>query len=222
MANISANTIRIQRGSEIPPGKINSFLFRVDKVEKLTWPKEIQATIEKFKSRLDIFPEGFVTISLPEVGIVGVSTSEIIDYDPTIPINSWEAITDNGWIKNTHTPSGNALYVVSLGVSPQFSNMGIGTLLLKEQVIFTQFKALKYLIVGARIPGYSTYHKIHHSTLIQQYIYLKRDDGLPVDPEIRFYTKNGLRVIKTISNYMKNDSESENYGAVMIWENVNK
>lgn len=55
---------------------------------------------------------------------------------------------------------------------------------------------------------------------IQRLSEIPREDGQPLDPEIRFYTRCGLKPAKVVRNYMEDDPESENYGVVMIWENL--
>lgn len=210
----------IQRLSEVPESDIPRFLDEVVKVEEETWPEKIQAPLEKFVSRSQVFPEGFLLISLQDKGLVGVSTAEIIDYDPSNPPNSWEATTDNGWIKNSHNPNGNALYLVSVGVSPKASGLGVGTKLVTKQIELTKELKKQYLVLGSRLPGFAKYHAEHPDSSAEEYLLLNRGDGLFLDPEIRFYKRCGLGVEKLILNYMEDDPESENYGVVMVWENT--
>jgi len=193
-------------------------LDEVMRVEKETWPEEIQASREKFESRMKIFPEGFFGV-YEDGKLVGVSTSEIVKYDPKKNNFTWEEITDNGWIKNTHDPSGNALYVVSVGVSQKRMGRGYGSLLVQKQKELVVKLDLDCLVLGARLSGYHKYKDLSPEEYLK-----KRKEGtsLPFDPEIRFYERNGLKVVKLMANYMENDPESLNYGVVMVWENPNK
>lgn len=219
-------TFQIQRLSEVLPADLPAILNEVVKVEKETWSAEIQAPREKFISRAEVFPEGFLTISTPDLGLVGVSTAEVINYDPTNPPVSWEEVTDNGWIKKTHTPAGDALYLVSVGASPRPRKMGVvgvGTRLVQEQIKLAQKLKLKYLVLGSRIPGFAEYHLKNPSVSVEDYLKLQKEDSSEesLDPEIRFYKRCGLEVEKIVANYMEDDPESENFGAVMVWENPN-
>lgn len=213
---------QVRRLSEIPQNEQPKVLDEVVKVEEETWPEEIRAPKEKFESRAKIFPEGFLVISLPNLGMVGVSTAEIINYNSQNSPTSWEEITDHGWIKNTHRPEGNALYLVSVGASPKVAGLGVGTSLVKEQIELTKRLKLPFMILGSRLPSYADYHRKQPKVSVEDYLNLKRDDNLPVDPEIRFYTRCGLKPIKIVPNYMDDDPESENYGVVMIWKNSNQ
>lgn len=50
-------------------------------LENEIWPEGTRATRDKFESRLRIFPQGFFLV-YKNGEIIGVSTSEIINYDP--------------------------------------------------------------------------------------------------------------------------------------------
>lgn len=200
----------------------DELLDEVMRVEREAWPKEVQATREKFASRLNVFPDGFFLGEVEGYGLMGVSTSEIIDLDPDKPPLSWEEITDNGFMTKTHKKDGNALYVVSVGVSRRVEELGIkgvGSSLVSSQKDLTSKLGLNYLVLGARISGYGKYLSEHPGVDVQDYLNQKRENGETLDPEIRFYERNGLKVVQAVPNYMEDDPESLNYGAVMIWEN---
>ena len=101
-------------------------------LENKVWPPGTRSPREKFESRLRIFPEGFF-LAYKEGSLIGVSTSQIIKYDGST-IDSWEKITDFGWIR-THNPMGNALYVVSLGA---ISRSGGGSALIMHRKSWRQ------------------------------------------------------------------------------------
>jgi len=191
-------------------------LGKVIELENEIWPEETRASKEKFQSRLKIFPEGFF-LAFDNGRLIGASTSEIIFYNPKNPPTSWEAITDEGYIRN-HNPNGNALYVVSIGA---VSRSGGGSTLINTQKNLTQKLNLRFLILGARIPGYNTYCQKNGNININDYVKLKRGDNQLLDPELRFYTRNDLTLFKIMPNYMGDDKESRNYGAIMVWENKN-
>ena len=192
-------------------------LDKVIELENEIWPEGTRASKEKFESRLKIFPQGFF-LALKNEEVIGTSTSEIINYEPENPPTSWENITDKGYIRN-HNLNGNALYVVSIGA---VSRSGGGSALISAQKNLAQKLDLKYLILGARISGYDKYCKTNKEININDYIKLKREDDELLDSELRFYTRNGLKLHKIISNYMQEDKESRNYGAIMVWENKSK
>src|SRR3989344_8704096 len=120
-------------------------LNEIVRLENDIWPEGTRARVDKFKSRLSIFPEGFF-IAFKNNEIIGVSTSEIIDYNLE-NLTSWENITDNGYIRN-HNKKGNALYVVSVGAK---SRSGGGSALIQAQIKLAEKLNMKFLVLGARI-----------------------------------------------------------------------
>lgn len=184
-------------------------------LENKIWPEGTRASKEKFEKRLRVFPEGFF-LAVKNNILIGASTSEIIQYDTLNPPTSWESITDNGYIEKTHNPEGNALYIVSIGA---ISRSGAGSALLSAQKELARKLNLRFLVLGARIPSYNKYCIDNGETKIEDYVKLRRKDNQLFDDELRFYTRNGLILHKIMPNYMEDDKESRNYGAIMMWEN---
>jgi len=187
---------------------------KVVELENKIWPEGTRASRNKFESRYKIFPQGFFMASKNNQ-IIGASTSEIINYDINHPPISWEHVTDNGFIEKSHNPNGNALYVVSIGA---ISRSGAGSALLGTQKKLKQKLNLQFLILGARIPGYDSYCNKNGEISINDYVNLKRGNGELLDSELRFYTRNGLKLSKIIPNYMEDDKESRNFGALFCYE----
>lgn len=212
----SSASVVIAPASRVIPENTESFLEEVVDVERRTWPPELQASKEKFASRLKVFPEGFVVARSKERA-VGVSTSQIVVYDPS-KSPTWDELTDNGFIAKTHDPKGDALYVASVGVAGDSQGMGVGGKLVEAQKELAKRLGLKYLFLGARIPGYDAYCKEHGEITAQDYLDLKNEKGEPVDPEIRFYSRQGLRPAKLIPDF-EPDDQSRGYGVTMVWTN---
>lgn len=210
------NNIIVESAKNITSRNKGKFLDEVMEVERSAWPPELQAAREKFASRLSIFPEGFFVAKIKD-RIVGVTTSQITTYDPSAS-KTWDNITNNGTIKKTHKPGGNALYVVSVGVAEKAQGNHVGSQIVKRQKELASNLRLEYLYLGARIPGYDSYCKEHGEIGIEDYVKLKDADNEAVDPEIRFYSRCGLEVRKIIPEFEADDA-SRNYGAVMVWEN---
>ncbi|MCX6809968.1 MAG: hypothetical protein NTZ65_04475 [Candidatus Berkelbacteria bacterium] len=205
----------------------NEQLEGVMRTEEEAWPEEVRAPREKFESRMKVFPEGFFLGY--EFGIIaGVSTSEISNFEPTDDVESWEKITNNGFISPVHSEDGtitgghnkdgNSLYVVSLGVRAQYKGNRIGVALIEAQKELVKQKNLKYLFLGSRVPGFKKAKDDNPSLTIEQFVNQKDGDNL-ADPDIRFYTGRGLKIARIKENYMEDDPESGNYGVIMYWEN---
>ena len=77
---------------------------------------------------------------------------------------------------------------------------------------------LKYLVLRTRIPQYDSYCKRNGEINVEDYINLKREDNLPIDMELRFYERNGLRKVRLCPTLM-DDKDSRGYGIMMEWKN---
>ena len=185
------------------------------RVESESWPEEIQFKEEHFKSHLKIFPKGFFCAYVNGT-MAGTCISSILNYDLNNPIPSWEEASADGFITN-HNPNGNALYVVSLGVSKDFRGLKIGSRLIEKQKELTKELGLDFLVLGARIPFYHKYTSID----VEEYIEKRNENGERFEPELRFYERAGLKLLKIMPNYMTSwdDRESRNYGVILVWEN---
>lgn len=180
-------------------------------VEEEVWPEELRATANQFISRIETFPEGTI-VAVVNGTIVGVIATEIIDYDFNQSALTWDEITDRGFIKETHNPNGDTLYGVDLSVSP--FGVGASRLLMQEIGRLTIGHNLKQGILGARIPRY---HKFADIMSAEEYVNTKRKNR-SIDPELIFYARLGLKVVRVIPNYIE-DPESCNYGVLLVWDN---
>ena len=180
-------------------------------VEEEVWPKGLRVTKEQFISRIETFPEGTL-VAIVDSNIVGVVATEIVNYDLKNSIFTWNEITDHGFIKKTHTPNGDALYGVDLSISRFVGNAS--KLLMQEVGKLIIRYNLKRGILGSRIPRY---HKFADRMTAEEYINSRRGNR-PLDPEIAFYKRLGLKIIRVIPNYIE-DPESCNYGVLLSWEN---
>lgn len=207
-----------------------SDLEEIDRVEKATWPKDWQAPKDKFGARIKTFPRGVFGI-FDNGKLAGVSTSMRINFNPEAIDGyhkTWNGITGNGYI-TTHEPNGNTLYVVSVGVEIGSQGKGYGQKLVEKQFELAKFLECQYLMLGARLPKFretlinqrTNPDNLSTSDLTQKaqdYLGRKRGDGQRQEPEIRFYEKCGLRVLKLTDPNFGPDPESCNFGVIMSAE----
>ena len=204
------------------------------RAEKDAWPNGLRANRDEFESRLRIFSQGFfiacIKVDEDTENIVGISTSEIINYDTSMALCSWKEVTDNGYIEDTHDENGNALYIVSVGVSEKFRGMGIGTNIINAQKQLSIEKNLDYIVAGARIMRYKTWSEKEENKnkTVMDYVFTTNEKCMPIDPILRFFFKMGFRMPSEkieksrkyiIPHYMEGDSESKEYGAILAYNN---
>jgi len=198
-------------------------------VEKKAWPENLRASREMCESRLGTFPQGTL-IAEGEGKIEGVVVFQIMNFNSMSDISSWSEATDNGYIRNSHDPQGNTLYGVNLSVSPQTQSRVAVALLEAVGKLAIRYNS-RQIVLGGRIPSFARYLKHHcqkngisvisdkkRDKIAEDYIQAKNRKGNPLDPQITFYQKVGMKIIKLLPNYFK-DPESLNYGVLVLWSN---
>lgn len=192
-------------------------------VEKAAWPDGLQASEAQLVARITTFPEGNFVGTIKGI-VCGVMCTMIVDYDYKTKDYTWNEITDNGFIRNTHKPNGRYLYGIDLSVTPKFGNTTEGRIsrgLIEAVANLIIEKDLEAALLGGRLPRFKDYAD---KMEVEQYVFgpwdlngKKRHN--PYDPELYFYIKNGLEAIRVIPNYMDDDPDSMNYGVLLRWRN---
>lgn len=198
-------------------------------VEKKVWPESLRACQEMYQSRLSTFPQGTL-IAESEGNIEGVVVVQILNFNSTPDISSWNQATDYGYIKNSHNPAGNSLYGVNLSVCQGSQNRVAMTLLEAVDKLAIRLD-LKQIALGGRIPRFARYLKQYcqkngisvisdeeRDKVAEHYMRATNRRGNPLDPEINFYQKAGTKIIKLLPNYF-DDPESLDYGVLLVWLN---
>ena len=202
--------------ASIPTSERAKFMDGVMEVEYNSWPPELVGERSRYESRMEIFPEGFIS-ALEGGKTRGFTVSEIVNYDPDTK-KTWDELTDNGTFKRSHNPQGDSLYVSTVVVSKDAQGKRIGEKLVNEQKEVVKRLGLQRLFLGARIPGYDEYCRENGDIAVEDYLELTNEKGESVDPEIRFYKRQGLYPAKVIPDF-EPDTESRDFGVVMMWQN---
>lgn len=185
------------------------------RVEIMAWGEELAATKDMFKSRMETFPEG-ILISIEDGKVSGVVVTQLVNYNIKTFSLSWYQATDNGYLKNTHNPQGRVIYGVNLSVLPS-AMRGTGTALLETIGKLAIKLNLKYGMLGGRIPDYYKNKNIPVDEYLKKEIVVNGKKRL-LDSELSFYKKAGLKIVRTLPNYMK-DPNSLDYGVLLLWKN---
>lgn len=187
------------------------------KAEEAAWSilAPVPGQKDALKCALSIFPDGFLSIYVDGI-IAGNCYTSRLNYDMENPIRTWEEVADNGKGTN-HVVDGKTLYVLTLGVSPEFQGNRLGEKLIHAQQENCVKLGCKRLLLGCRVPEY---HK-HSEIKIEDYMKWKDENNKFFDKELRFYDKCGMKFIKPLPEYMSGDNadpDSLNYGILSVWE----
>ncbi|MCG7336895.1 GNAT family N-acetyltransferase [Sporosarcina sp. ACRSM] len=176
------------------------------------FPSDLWWNEEQLTNHITLFPEGTLCVEV-DGRLVGSLTGLCVQFDPAHPSHRWEAMTDNGYIRN-HDPKGNTLYIVDIAVSPKYRKWGLGKLLMQAMYQIVIELKLERLLGGGRMPGYHLHaFEMTADDYVQAVI-----SGEFKDPVITFLLRCGRTPVAVVENYLE-DEESLNYGFLMEWKN---
>ncbi|WP_423798189.1 hypothetical protein [Neobacillus sp. SAB-20_R2A] len=193
-------------------------IIRCVEIENSAWvdplAKEYSFTSKHFEELIKVNPNGQFVVENNGL-VVGFANTQRINYvQGKTELKTWAEMCNKGFISKTHIPNGDTVFGINLSFSKEapFTASGI---LLAHIATYTFKNSIRSVVLGGRLPFY---HKYANQMSPEDYINAKRKSGKPLDPELHIYKKAGCRPVKVIPNYFP-DSESLNYGVLLIWNN---
>ncbi|RYZ63139.1 MAG: GNAT family N-acetyltransferase [Proteobacteria bacterium] len=179
------------------------------------YPESVAWSAEQLESHRSIFPEGQLVVIERETGkLVGFAASLVIkrdDYDWGEP---WRIFTDNGYFTN-HDETGRTLYGAEVMVHPDYQGTGVGSELYRSREEVARTLNMVRIRAGARLRGY---HHNHKTFTPEDYV--KAVEKKKVwDPTLSFQLNRGFKVVQVVPNYLRSDSESMGFAAIIEWTN---
>lgn len=169
---------------------------------------------EQIQSQINLFPEGQLVIEY-DGRIIASSNSLIVDFDLHDDDESWQTISDSGYITN-HNYSAETLYGIEIMVDPEFQGMRLARRLYDARKEIARKFNLKNIIIGGRIPNYHLYSdKLPASLYVQKVM-----DKKIYDPVLTAQISNGFVLKRIIPEYLKSDSHSRGYATLLEWTNL--
>jgi hypothetical protein len=193
-------------------------ISRCIEIEKNAWvdpeAKEFSFKEKHFLELIKVNPNGQFIIE-EKGAVVGFTNTQLIEFNYEDPeLKSWEEICNGGLISKTHVPEGDTLFGINLSFSKEASFIASGKLF--AYVVSQMMKnGLRSVVLGSRIPSY---HKYADEMTAEEYVFAKRKNGKPLDPELHLYKKAGGKFVKVVPNYFP-DAQSHNYGVLVMMKN---
>jgi len=165
------------------------------------------------KSHIKVFPEGQMCAQL-DGRIVASASSLVMSLTPEYKEHTWKEATAFGMFTN-HNLNGDTLYGADISTHPDFSRLGIATMLYDARKELAIKLNLRRMIAGGRLFDYCDYAE---KMTPQEYAEAVVRGELK-DPVLSFQLKNGFSFIKILPNYMR-DARSLNYASFIEWKNT--
>lgn len=186
--------------------RINKEVWGTITKEEYLWTKD------QIKSHFEICPHIIYCVFVSRK-MVATITNMFTNEEGLLKNKSWLEKTGDGYL-TTHIPTGKVGFGVDLSVTKEAPKKVSDKLVLAAIFNSVIGEGLQGVWLGARIPSY---HK-HKDMRVEDYVYGKRKNGKPLDPELYFYIKDGFEIVEIIPKYM-DDPDSLNYGVLIKWSN---
>lgn len=179
--------------------------------DNITHPEYVW-TEEMLASQFKTCPE-LLYCAFEDGKLVGTASGFFCHEEDLEKYKTWLEKTGDGFYTH-HQPKGKIAFGADLSVVREASPKISSRLMLSLLVCAILGNGIKSLYLGSRIPSY---HK-HQEMKVEEYVFGKRKNGKPLDPELYFYLKDGFEIVEIIPGYM-DDPESLNYGVLIKWNN---
>jgi ribosomal protein S18 acetylase RimI-like enzyme len=171
---------------------------------------------DQLASHLELFPKGqFVATDNASGRVVGMAASLIVRWRDYQLEASWRDITEKGMFTNHDPVRGRTLYAAEVMVHPSCQRKGIGTMLYAARMELARRLRLPNIRASARLRGYH----LHAGRMGPEEYVGEVRRGTLRDPTLSFQLGRGFRVVGVVGGYLRHDSESLGYAAVIEWTN---
>lgn len=163
---------------------------------------------------IKVFPEGQAVIFVNDE-LAGCAFSLRVGNRFAEKTHTYKQATGN-YSFSTHGEENEWLYGVDVFIRPQFRGLRLGRRLYDFRKELCERLNLKGIVFGGRLPNYGEYAA---EMSPREYIDKVRSREVH-DPVLNFQLSNDFHVRRILKGYLEGDVESQEYAALLVWENV--
>lgn len=183
-----------------------------------SWPEASRAGADKFRARLERFPQGFFVACIGE-RIVATITAMPAVYDPrnVAHYRDWASVTNQGYLFERAAPGCNAIYIVSGVIDKDYRTLNIFDPMVLKEVELARRLGFRYVVAGAVLPWFRKFSEEHPGVGAYEYCAARRGSRL-LDPLLAMYERIGFSVPDArhvVAGYYPDDA-SRNYAALVV------
>ncbi len=209
-----AATQKEQRPSLIVRNARASDAPRVARLSEKVYGASHAYSPEMIQGQVTNFPEGQFVAEY-EGEIVGYCATFIAHEELALGSHKWEEITGHGFASR-HDPEGEWLYGMEMFIDPDYRNLRIGQRLYNERKKLCQYRRLKGVVFGGRLPGLARrYRRLGSPEAYVEEVQAKRIR----DTVLSRLLRNGFEYLGILYDYLPEDTESLGHAAHLVWRN---
>jgi predicted amidohydrolase/GNAT superfamily N-acetyltransferase len=209
-----AATQKEQRPSLILRNARASDAPRVARLSEKVYGASQAYSLEMIRGQVTNFPEGQFVAEY-EGQIVGYCATFIVHEELALASHKWEEITGHGFASR-HDPAGEWLYGMEMFIDPDYRSLRIGQRLYNERKKLCQYRRLKGVVFGGRLPGLARrYRRLGSPEAYVEEVQAKRIR----DSVLSRLLRNGFELLGILRDYLPEDTESLGHAAHLAWRN---
>ncbi|MGR3219883.1 MAG: SDR family NAD(P)-dependent oxidoreductase [Candidatus Anammoxibacter sp.] len=180
-------------------------------MENECWTKPLRSSPETIRQRIERFSEEHFVYEL-NGRVVGVIYSQRIQS-----IEDLKAVNFRN-VSSLHSAQGNITQLLALNVLPAFKHLALGDKLLTFILshCFTE-KSCKMVVAVTLCQNYGKYAHLS----MEEYFRSCDEQGLRLDPILRFHECHGAKIEKLMPGYRPEDTENQGYGVLVVYDSKN-
>ena len=168
-------------------------------------------TAAQFRHHLTVFPQGQLVVLDSTDRPVASSSSCLHRSDFVHSQHTYMEASGQNWL-STHTPDGDWLYGIDIGVHPDHRGKGLSRLLYSARKALARTLGKKGLVVAGMLKGFSKYRA--HMTA-EDYLH-NVEIGAIFDPTVSVQLRQGLSVHGLLRHHI-DDPTIDGMAARLIW-----
>lgn len=184
----------------------------LERLERECWDAELRASDAVLKARVEKYPQGQLVLEL-EGQVVGAIYSQRIRDDGVLQGSTAETVD------TLHTDTGPVVQLLGVNVSPSAQHSRLGDRLLEFMLQYCALSNDVAAVVGVtRCKAYGR----HAHLSLEQYVAVRDEHGLSVDPVLRFHQIHGAELGELVVGYRVRDADNHGHGVMVRYDVHNR
>lgn len=186
-----------QTNPEIAPtGEIQ---YIHDNLDAPNWAPWLTMWVEDHIAHRDVFPDGQLVIKDEQTQLpIGVLTTNQIQWDGNSEsLPTWDGVAGEDYsFRETYKSDGNTLCLMAISIAQGHKGEHLPEQLIGKLKELGTTKNVEHIIGDFRPSGFGEYKRLTGSFDFDEYVALRREDGLPEDPWLRNLTRQGMQPLR--------------------------
>lgn len=169
--------------------------YLCDNLHTPNWAPWLAWLPQDLAGHREAFPEGQLSISDERNLPIAVLATNQIQWDGNVEsLPTWDEVAGSDFtFRETRVPNGNTLCLMAMSIAKDHQGEHLPEQLVAQLKELAVSKNIEHIIGDFRPSGFGEYKRLTGSFDFDEYVSLRREDGLPEDPWLRNLTRQGMQ-----------------------------